>query len=106
MSSSPEEVLVERAGKDGWAVAGDAGVTVAIDTSVDEELAREGRVYELIHRVNSMRKEAGLELTDRIALTIPVADGDLLEHGDWIEAETLSVSFHADGDTIAIAKVS
>ena len=76
----PEEVLVERAGKDGWAVAGEAGVTVALDTAVDDELAREGRVYELIHRVNSMRKDAGLELTDRIALTIPAADGDLLEH--------------------------
>ena len=66
----PDEVLVERAGKDGWAVAADAGVTVALDTAVDDALALEGRVYELIHRVNSMRKDAGLELTDRIALTI------------------------------------
>ena len=40
---------------------------------VDEELAREARVYELIHRVNTMRKEAGLALTDRIALTIPAS---------------------------------
>ena len=87
----PDEVLVERAGKDGWAVAGDAGITVAIDTAVDDELALEGRVYELIHRVNSMRKEAGLELTDRIALTIPSADADLLAHADWIKAETLAV---------------
>ena len=44
------------------------GVTVALDTAVDDELALEGRVYELIHRVNSMRKDAGLELTDRIKL--------------------------------------
>jgi isoleucyl-tRNA synthetase len=88
----PEEVLVERAGKDGWAVAGDAGVTVAIDTSVDDELAREGRVYELIHRVNSMRKDAGLSLTDRITLTIPAADDDLLAHSEWIARETLALS--------------
>jgi len=93
----PEEVLVERAGKDGWAVAGDAGVTVAIDTSVDDELALEGRVYELIHRVNSMRKEAGLELTDRITLTIPAIDADLLEHADWIKADTLAVALAASG---------
>jgi isoleucyl-tRNA synthetase len=85
-------VLVERAGKDGWAVAGDAGVTVAIDTSVDDELAREGRVYELIHRVNSMRKDAGLSLTDRITLTIPAADDDLLAHSEWIARETLALS--------------
>ncbi len=86
----PEEVLVERAGKDGWAVAGDAGVTVAIDTSVDDELAREGRVYELVHKVNSMRKDAGLDLTDRITLTLPATDADLLEHADWIARETLA----------------
>jgi len=100
---APEDVLVERAGKEGWAVAGDAGTTVAIDTTVDDELALEGRVYELIHRVNSMRKDAGLELTDRIALTIPKDDGDLLVHSDWIGRETLALSVAAgaaDGPAI------
>ena len=90
-SSAPDEVLVERAGKEGWAVAGADGVTVALDTAVDDELALEGRVYELIHRVNSMRKDAGLELTDRVTLTLPSGDGDLLEHADWIAKETLAV---------------
>jgi isoleucyl-tRNA synthetase len=85
-------VLVERAGRDGWSVAADAGVTVAVDTAVDDGLLLEGRVYELIHRVNSMRKEAGLELTDRIALTIGGEDDDLLAHRDWIAKETLAVS--------------
>ena len=89
---APDEVLVERAGRDGWSVAADAGVTVAVDTSLDEALVLEGRVYELIHRVNSMRKEAGLELTDRIALTIGGGDDDLLAHRDWIAKETLAVS--------------
>ena len=93
----PHEVLVERAGRDGWAVASADGVTVALDTSVDEALAREGRVYELIHRVNSLRKEAGLALTDRIALSIPSADEDLLEHAEWIKAETLAVAVEGDG---------
>jgi len=99
----PEEVLVERAGKDGWAVAGDAGVTVAIETAVDDELALEGRVYELIHRVNTMRKDVGLELTDRISLTIPEADDDLLVHSEWIARETLALSVFAgpvDGPAI------
>ncbi len=101
----PDEVLVERAGKDGWAVAGDAGVTVAIDTAVDDELALEGRIYELIHRVNSMRKEEGLELTDRVTLTVPTADADLLVHADWIKAETLAVAVEATGETLTIARV-
>ncbi len=87
-----DEVLVERAGREGWAVAGDAGVTVAIETAVDAGLALEGRVYELIHRVNTMRKDAGLELTDRIAVTIPETDGDVLAHAEWIARETLARS--------------
>ena len=102
----PEEVLVERAGKDGWAVAGDAGVTVAIDTSVDEELAREGRVYELIHKVNSMRKDAGLELTDRIALTIPEADADLLDHAEWIAKETLATTVEVGDADVPVIRVA
>ena len=66
-----EEVLVERHGKDGWAVATSDGVTVALDLQLDDGLVRAGRVYDLIHGVNSLRKESGLELTDRIRLTIP-----------------------------------
>ena len=94
----PDEVLVERAAKEGWAVAAEDGVTVALDTHVDEELDRERRVYELIRRVNALRKESGLALSDRIALTIPSSDADLLEHADWIKAETLAVSLDANGD--------
>ena len=94
---APDEVLVERSGRDGWAIASADGVTVALDTALDESLLREGRVYELIHLVNSMRKESGLALTDRIALTIPAHDADLLEHADWIKAETLAVSVEANG---------
>ena len=99
----PDEVLVERAGKEGWAVAGADGVTVALETAVDDELALEGRVYELIHRVNSMRKDAGLELTDRVNLTLPAGDGDLLQHTDWIAKETLAVEVEVGaGDAPAI----
>ncbi len=94
----PDEVLVERAAKEGWAVAAEDGVTVALDTHVDEELDRERRVYELIRRVNALRKESGLALSDRIALTIPTSDADLLQHADWIKAETLAVSLDANGD--------
>ena len=67
----PDEVLVERSGKEGWAVASDEGVTVALDTTLDAELELEGRVYDLIHTLNGMRKEQGLELTDRITVTLP-----------------------------------
>jgi isoleucyl-tRNA synthetase len=93
-----DEVLVERSGKVGWAVASDEGVTVALDTTLDPELELEGRVYDLIHTLNSMRKEQGLELTDRITVTLPQADADLVaEHADWIKAEVLAVSLETDG---------
>jgi isoleucyl-tRNA synthetase len=99
-----DEVLVEREGKDGWAVGTSDGLTVALDLHLDDVLLREGRVYELIHAVNSKRKEQGLELTDRIRLTIPEDDSDLLEHEEWIARETLAVSVAATGSELALEK--
>ncbi|HEY2938392.1 MAG TPA: isoleucine--tRNA ligase [Gaiellaceae bacterium] len=87
----PEEVLVERRGKEGWAVAGEDGVTVALDLALDEELELEGRTRDLIHQLNTMRKEAGLELTDRIVVTLPQSESELLRHEDWIKQETLAI---------------
>ncbi|HUG66005.1 MAG TPA: isoleucine--tRNA ligase [Gaiellaceae bacterium] len=101
---SREEVLVERHGKDGWAVAASDGLTVALDLHLDDDLVRAGRVYDLIHGVNTMRKEAGLALTDRIQLTIPEADVDLLEHEDWIARETLAVSVAAEGAELVLVR--
>jgi isoleucyl-tRNA synthetase len=95
----PEDVLVERRGREGWAVAADAesGLTVALDTTIDPELELEGRVYDLIHQLNVMRREAGLELTDRIVVTLPDSDADLLEHAQRIKDEVLAVEIRTDG---------
>jgi isoleucyl-tRNA synthetase len=88
----PEEVLVERGGREGWAVASGDGVTVALDLGLDDELLLEGEAYELIHSVNSLRKERGLELTDRIVLTVPEERRRLIDaHGTWIKSEVLAV---------------
>jgi isoleucyl-tRNA synthetase len=84
---SPEEVLIERRGKEGWAVAGEDGLTVALDLALDPELELEGRAREVIHAVNTMRKDAGLEITDRIVLTLP---SELAEHEEWIAREVLA----------------
>ena len=92
----PGEVLVERSAREGWAVAEDDGYAVALATTVDDELLREGRVLDLIHRVNTMRREAGLALTDRIALRLPEEAGDLLPHADWIAREVLAVHIDVD----------
>jgi isoleucyl-tRNA synthetase len=93
-----EEVLVERRGKEGWALASGDGITVALDTQVDDELLLEGRVLDLIHQLNLKRREAGLELTDRIVVTLPAGDADLVErYEDWIKGEVLAVSLDANG---------
>ena len=99
-----DEVLIEREGKDGWAVAAADGLTVALDLHLDDDLVRSGRVYDLIHSVNTLRKESGLEITDRIALSIPESDADLLEHREWIARETLAVSIGASGAALALEK--
>ncbi len=103
----PDEVLVERLEKEGWAVAAEDGVTVAVDTSLDDELRQEGRVYDLIHLVNAKRREADLGITDRIALVLPEEDADLLDrHRDWIAAETLASSIEiGTGDELTLARV-
>jgi isoleucyl-tRNA synthetase len=86
----PDEVLVERVGLEGWAVAAEDGVTVALDTSLDDELRLEARLNDLIRDVQVLRKESGLEITDRIRLWIP--DEKLLAFADRIAEETLAVS--------------
>jgi len=90
-------VLVEQTGKEGWAVASADGVTVALDTALDPELELEALVLDLIHLINAMRKEQGLELTDRIRIKLPDALSDLLRYEDRIKQETLAVEIVTDG---------
>jgi hypothetical protein len=74
----------------GWATAEDNGISVAFDVELDDDLRREGRVFDLIHSVNAMRRAAGIELTDRIVLTLPEGGADLLAHRDWIARQVLA----------------
>jgi isoleucyl-tRNA synthetase len=94
-----DEVLVERSAREGWALAEDDALTVAVTTAVDDELLKEARVNELTHRVNTMRKEAGLQLTDRIRLMLPQTEADLLEYEQRIKDEVLA-------DEVAVGGVS
>jgi isoleucyl-tRNA synthetase len=100
----PDEVIVQRRGKEGWAVVGDDGLTVALDLTLDPELELEGRVRDLIHEINRLRKEQGLEVTDRIVLTLPRDQEELLSHSDWIAEETLAIEIDTDGTELKIEK--
>jgi isoleucyl-tRNA synthetase len=95
---APDEVIVERGGREGSAVASTDGVTVSLDTTLDDDLLLEGRGYDLIRQVNALRREEGFDLTDRILLTLPKTESELVErHGDWIKNEVLAVEIRLDG---------
>jgi isoleucyl-tRNA synthetase len=99
-----EEVIRgERLSVEGFVMADDDVVSVALSTELDDELRLEKRVRDLIRAVNQLRKEQGLAITDRIRLTVPASDSDLAEtHGDWIQRETLAVELRADGTELRI----
>lgn len=58
----------------GWLVSSEDGITVALDSTITEELKREGIARELINRVQNLRKDSGLEVTDKIVLKIDTSD--------------------------------
>lgn len=95
---APDEVIrTEKVVLEGWAVAHDGNVSVALDPQLDDELIREGRALELIRTVNDLRKQAGLQLTDRITLRLPSEHADLVQHHeDWIASEVLATSIDID----------
>ncbi len=92
----PDEVLVEASSPEGYAVAEDRGVLVALDTTLTDELRREGLARELVRHVQDARKNAGFNITDRIAVYLsgPAAAGDwapvVTQWGEYIRAETLA----------------
>jgi isoleucyl-tRNA synthetase len=98
----PHEVLVERVGLEGWALAADDGVTVAVDTTLDDELLLEARLNDLIRDVQVLRKDSGLEITDRIRLWIP--DAELLAFAARSAEETLADAVEA-GPELRLEKV-
>ena len=76
------------------AVAGGGTVTVALDTTLDDALRAEGLAREVVNRVQNLRKDAGLDVADRIALDVaapaPLAEA-VRTHAATIQAETLAV---------------
>ncbi len=90
---SPEEVIIQTHAARGYAIASDRGVTVAVDTTITAELAKEGLARDLVRLVQVLRKKADLQLDDRIAITFETGDEQISAavavHADYIKAETL-----------------
>ena len=104
-----DEVAVLTEDIPGWKVATDGELTVALDVNVTPELAREGLARELVSRLQNLRKESGLEVTDRIALRLsgPEAVIDAVKsHRAYIMAETLAdeltIAPDTDGESIEL----
>jgi isoleucyl-tRNA synthetase len=92
---SPGDVELAQQTHEGWGLASDGPVTVALDLSLDDDLRLEGLARELVHHVQALRKSAGLEVSDRIVLGVE-ADGAVADalagHRDWIASEVLATS--------------
>jgi isoleucyl-tRNA synthetase len=77
----------------GWVFAEGEGVRVALDTRLTPALVAEGRARELVRRIQSLRKELGFQVGDRIVLTYAAPDSIAAlfeDHGDYIAGETLA----------------
>ncbi|MEX2529865.1 MAG: isoleucine--tRNA ligase [Gemmatimonadota bacterium] len=96
------EVVEEAAGE--FVVKAEEGFTAALDPTLDDELRTEGRARELVNRIQRLRKDAGLEITDRIRLAVggPSDIHMALEvHRDFIAGETLAVAVEVVGEDAA-----
>jgi len=104
------EYVLEYAPREGWAVAQDADLVVGVDARIDDELRLEGRALDLIHQVQRLRKESGLEITDRIEIRWNGDDGleeVFAAHGERIAQETLAVRIERrPGERLSVVKAS
>jgi isoleucyl-tRNA synthetase len=104
----PDDVTLALQPLDGYEVEAEAGHAVALQLELDDELRREGLAREIVHAVQNARKEAGLEITDRIDLTLG-GDEELLasarEHQPYIAAEVLAISVDYDGAAGAATEI-
>ena len=92
----PEDVLVESTSAEGYSSAEEGGYLVGLDTMLTEALVREGLARELVRTVQEARKQAGLDVSDRITLRIegtPEVAAALDAHRDYVMEETLAIGW-------------
>ncbi|MGI9530670.1 isoleucine--tRNA ligase [Lutimonas sp.] len=88
-----EEVEITTQDIEGWLVANQGNLTVALDVSISEDLKNEGIARELVNRIQNLRKESGLDITDRIKLYIKkdgIVDQAIAANEAYIKNETLT----------------
>jgi isoleucyl-tRNA synthetase len=102
-----DEVQIRASSHEELALAQEGTLAVALDTTIDDALRREGLAREVVRALNDQRKAQGFEIADRIRVALS-AEGDLetaiVEHRDWIAGEVLAreLALDANGATGAV----
>lgn len=104
---SGDDILLESKGIEGWAVHSIKDITVALDMTLTEDLIVEGYVRETVNRIQNLRKEAGLDVTDRIAVQYAASEpllSAIKNNQDQLAKEILATKISAastpEGDVI------
>jgi isoleucyl-tRNA synthetase len=87
------EVEITSQDIEGWLVANQGGLTVALDVTITNELRYEGNARELVNRVQNLRKESGLDVTDKIRLVVQkneILEQSIKANEQYIKTETLT----------------
>ncbi|MEY5049081.1 MAG: Isoleucyl-tRNA synthetase [Bacteroidota bacterium] len=92
-----EDVIIKTADAVGLASASDGNITVALDTTISDELKQEGIARDLVNRIQNLRKELGLEVLDKIKVNIQkkdaFIDAALLSNQEYICREVQAIDF-------------
>jgi isoleucyl-tRNA synthetase len=96
---TPDDVTLSLQPLEGYEVEAEAGHAVALQLELDDELRREGLAREIVHAVQNARKAAGLDISDRIELSLG-GDEELLtaarEHEPYVTGEVLATAISYD----------
>ncbi len=100
---SREDVLITSEDIPGWQVAQDGDITVALDTTLSEELKKEGLARELVNRIQNLRKDSDFNVIDRINVYIENNEtlaGAMNDFSDYVKNEVLAdrIAFKEDVD--------
>lgn len=93
---SSEDVEIKRLVKDNIVAEHFGGLTIALETTLTDELIREGLAREIVNKINSMRREMALHVTDRIHVSMHTTERvkeSFREHAEWIKGEVLALAF-------------
>jgi isoleucyl-tRNA synthetase len=99
---SREDLSIAAQSIEGWLVESAEGLTVAVDTTLTPELINEGLAREFVNRVQNMRKDAGLAVTDRIRIYFESSrrlSDAVTRMSDYIKSETLATQMYAERDS-------